>query len=213
MSNRSDTIENKRIFLYRRDPLHIHCYDFEEALLQSLTYLGNNKDTEKLKNVKEFSTDEFLKIASNTKTCFHKFRKPGNSTLADIVWRLYNKIPASYGILSNDGVVDFGKEMIVSLANSFQTEVKYTDAKQIDGITLSKSIGEWEDRSIFFLNVDDIECMRLVWIGCLKKAIERYHLRYIVIGDLALIYRPQIEPKLALLAKESNVDIIAFINS
>jgi len=213
MSNRSDTIENKRIFQYSRDPLHIHCYDFEEALLKSLTYLENYKRAEKLKSVKEFNTDAFLKIASNTKTYFRKFIKPDNSTIADIVWRLYNEIPASYGVLSNDGVVDFGKEMIVSLANSFQTKIKYTDAKQIDGLTIAKSIGEWEERSIFFLNVDDIVCMRLDWIGCMKKAIDRFELQYLIISDLSLIYRPQIDPKLVLLARESNVNIIGFVNS
>jgi len=210
MSNRSDTIENKEIFPYSRDPLHIHCYDFEEALLQFLTYVSNYERVEKLKSVKKFSTDAFLKIAFNTKTYFRKFKKPNNATITDIVWQIYNKIPASYGILSNGGVVDFGDQMLVTLANSFQSEVKYNDAKQIDGITLSKSIGEWEKRSIYFLSVDDIDYMRLDWIGCLEKAIKRYDLRYLLIGDLSLIYRPQIYPKLVLLAKESNVDIIAF---
>jgi len=213
MSNRSDTIEHEGIFRLGRDPFHIHCYDFWETLHQSLTYLGNNEETEKLKNVKEFNTDAFLKIASNSKTYFRKFKKPDNSTIADIVWRLYNEIPASYGVLTNGGVVDFGKKVIVSLANSIQDKVKYTDVKQIDVKTLSKSIGEYaEDTSIFFLSVDDIDGMRLDWIGCIEKAIDRFELQYVIIEDLSLIYRPQIYPKLVLLARESKVDIIAFVN-
>jgi len=102
--------------------------------------------------------------------------------------------------------------MSVSLTNSFQTKVKYTDAKQIDGLTVAKSIGEWEARSIFYLSVDDIDCMRLDWIGCLKKAIDRFELQYIIIEDLSLIYRPQIYLKLVHLARASNVNIITFVN-
>ena len=100
--------------------------------------------------------------------------------------------------------------MSVSLANSFQTEVKYCDAKQIDGITISKNIGEWEERSIFFPSVDDIDCRRLDWIGCITKVIDRFELQYSFIEDLSIINRPQIYPKLVLLARESNLNISAF---
>jgi len=62
--------------------------------------------------------------------------------------------------------------MSVSLANSFQTKVRYCDAKQIDGITILESFVEWEERSIFFLNVDDIDCLQLDWIGCMKRGID-----------------------------------------
>ena len=77
----------------------------------------------------------------------------------------------------------------------------------------TKIILDYEDLPIYLLSIDDIDCMRLDWVGWIKEAVERKQLRYVLIGDLALIYRPQIDPKLAILAKEANFNIIAFVNS
>lgn len=47
----------------------------------------------------------------------------------------------------------------------------------------------------------------------MEEEIKRNNLRYLIISDLSLIYRPYIDEKLSHLAKESNVNIIAFVGN
>ena len=213
-----------------------HLESVNDPYDQTSIYLQNNGLVHKKnEHPDEFNLETFKKIDSKKKTDYYKFKKPVDISMTDMVYMLYKEKPTTYGLLTKDGDIAFGLDMMFSVANDNQKKPAFTNVNQFDGIKAYEVMKIIERLTIFLLHVGDINCMRLVWINALKNIIEKYRsykmaypltsdddflkeypippMRYIIISDLALIYRPNIDVKLVELAKESKVNIIAFINA
>ncbi|MBC8401480.1 MAG: hypothetical protein H8E14_08330 [Candidatus Marinimicrobia bacterium] len=215
MNDLSDIVEEQEEIIRILGELkHVSCYDYSQVMHQTATYLDNHQRlTQESDGFEEFSVDKFLKIDSKDKPGYYRFKKPAGLSMADIAYRLFIEIPAIYGVMTGDGPVAFGNDLTVAIANSLEDKIQYTDVNVIDDKTFIKIILDYENLPINLLRVEDIDCMRMDWIGWLEEAIDRFELQYLIISDLSLIYRPQIYPKLVRLARESNVNIIGFVNS
>ena len=221
--------------LVRRMKESQHLESVYDPFHQTYTYLANDELVHKKnEHLDEFNLDTFKKIDSKKKTDYYKFKKPEDISMTDMVYMLYKENPTTYGLLTKDGDIAFGLDMTLSVANNNQKKPVYTKANQLDWKKFLEVTELIDKLPIFLLHVGDIKCMRLVWINALKKIIEKYQsysmsplytqvddslesypvppMRYIIICDLSLIYRPNIDVKLVELAKESHVNIIAFIN-
>ena len=202
---------------------------------QTNIYLENDGLVHKKnEHVDEFDLETFKKIDSQKKTDYYIFKNPVDISMTDMVYMLYKENPTTYGLVTKDGPIAFGLDMMLSMANDNQKKPAFTNANQFDGKKSFEVMQKIERLPIFLLHVGDINCMRLVWINALKIIIEKYRsykmaypltsdddflkehaipcMQYIIISDLSLIYRPNIDVKLVELAKESHVNIIAFIN-
>ncbi len=207
----------------------------EHVFSQVFKYLDNEKRVqEKNEYVEEFNIERFKKIDSKKKTDYYKFKKPNDKSMTDIVYKVYTESPTTYGLLTKDSSISFGLDLMLSVANDNHNNMVFTKANQINGKKLIDLVLIIDKLPIFLLHVDDIECMRMDWIRAMKEIIENYQsnkmdynfptdddyfkehhvspLRYLFISDLSLIYRPNIDVKLTELSKESNVNIIAFVN-
>ena len=202
---------------------------------QTNIYLENDGLVHKKnEHVDEFDLETFKKIDSQKKTDYYIFKKPVDISMTDMVYMLYKENPTTYGLITKNGSIAFGLDLMLTVANDNQKKPAYTNMNQLDWKKYLEVMQIIDKLPIFLLHVDDINCMRLVWINALKNIIEKYQsysmpqiynadddsledysvppMRYIIISDLSLIYRPNIDVKLVGLAKESNVNIIAFIN-
>ncbi len=187
-------------------------FAYNQVLLQAITYLDNQaRLTEGAAAREEFTLEKFLDLKSNTEPGYYKFRQLDNSTLADSVYQMYCQVPASYGVVTDSGAVTFGLQLMAALASKNLGQELSADPDQFDLQTLSRILVDYEDLPIQLLAVDDIDCKRLDWINWLTDATTTSNLHYIIIGDLSLIYRPQIEPKLKALAQDAQVNIIGLV--
>jgi len=214
MNNRSNILEEKdEIIRILGELKHVSHYDYSQAMHQSSIYLDNyTRIKETLEDIEEFSVDRFLEIDTSKKADYYRFQKPAGLSVADIVYRLFIEIPATYGVMTSDGPVTFGNELTVSIANFIEDKATYVNAYNIDDKTYIKILLDYENIPIHLLNIGDIDCMRLDWIGWMEEAIIKDQLQFVLISDLALINRPQIDRKFSQLAKQTNANIIGFAN-
>ena len=210
MNNQRDAlIEKNEIIQILGELKHVSCYDYNQVMHQTATYLDNHQRlTQESESIEEFSVDKFLKIDSKDKPGYYRFKKPAGLSMADIAYRLLIEIPSNYGVMTGECPVAFGNDLTVAIANSIDEKVQYTDVREIDSKTYTRIILDYQNLPINLLRVGDIDFMRMNWISLLEESIKALQLHYVFISDLALIAKPNIDVKLALLAKEMDAAII-----